>query len=348
MNKRIKNLLVALAFVLTTNSVVFAQPVSNNSNLAGKVHEMEASIEKLDNQIQDVMTKVNNNNKQIEKTQKDIKTAENNLKTTENDTKKQQDLLSKRMRAMYISGSNGYLSILLDANGIEDFISRVDMVKTVINHDNKVISNYKAKIKDINSKKDALVTENKRLLSLKSDNEKKLSQLNTDKDKQTKLITQAKEQQRLYAAAEQASISGALNQVSSIRKAAPSIPSRGGSPISSNNVIAYASNYIGTPYVWGGTSPNPGFDCSGFTQYVYAHFGVSIGRTTYEQINDGVAVSRDQLQPGDLVLFGSSGNPHHVGIYVGNGAYIHAPRTGDSIKISSLDRGDFLVGRRVK
>lgn len=348
MNKRIKNLLVALAFVLTANSVVFAQPASNNSNLAGKVHEMEASIEKLDSQIQDVMTKVNNNNKQIEKTQKDIKTAESNLKTTENDTKKQQDLLSKRMRAMYISGSNGYLSILLDANGLEDFISRVDMVKTVINHDNKVISNYKAKIKDINSKKDALVTENKRLLSLKADNEKKLSQLNSDKDKQTKLIVQAKEQQRLYAATEQASISGALNQVSSIRKSAPSLPSRGGAPISSNNVIAYASNYIGTPYVWGGTSPNPGFDCSGFTQYVYAHFGVSIGRTTYEQINDGVAVSRDQLQPGDLVLFGSSGNPHHVGIYVGNGAYIHAPRTGDSIKISSLDRGDFLVGRRVK
>ncbi|AJA48588.1 protein P54 [Clostridium pasteurianum DSM 525 = ATCC 6013] len=117
---------------------------------------------------------------------------------------------------------------------------------------------------------------------------------------------------------------------------------------SGNSIIAYASNFLGTPYVWGGTSPNPGFDCSGFTQYVYAKFGISIGRTTYDQINDGVAVSRDQLQPGDLIFFGSWGDPHHVGMYAGNNMYIHAPRTGDVIKISPLTRSDYLTARRVK
>ncbi|WML33688.1 C40 family peptidase [Clostridium sp. OS1-26] len=116
---------------------------------------------------------------------------------------------------------------------------------------------------------------------------------------------------------------------------------------SNSNVVSYAYNFLGTPYLWGGTSPS-GFDCSGFTQYVYGHFGVGLGRTTYDQINDGSPVSRDQLQPGDLVLFGSSSNPHHIGIYVGNGMYIHAPHTGDVVKVSSLDRGDFLTGRRVK
>ena len=223
-------------------------------------------------------------------------------------------------------------------------------VKTIVNFDNKVISCYKTKAQDINNKKDKLTAENNRVLALKSDNEKKLAQLNSDKDNQKKLVAQAKEQQKLYAVAELSAVKAATKQVSDIRNSAPNISlSRGGSiAVSSNNVIAFASNYIGTPYVWGGTSPNPGFDCSGFTQYVYAHFGVSLGRTTYEQINDGSAVSRDQLQPGDLVLFGSSSNPHHVGIYVGNGAYIHAPHTGDSIKISSLDRSDFLTGRRVK
>lgn len=350
MNKRLKSLLVSLAIVLTTSSVVFAQPTSNGNNKpTTNINDMETKVENLDNQIEAVMGKIDSNKKEIEKTQKDIKSAENDLKSAQDGIKTEQDLLNKRMRAMYISGNNGYLNILLDSNGLEDLMSRVDMVKTIINFDNKVISGYKTKAKDISTKKDKLTAENSRLLTLKSDNEKKLAQLNSDKENQKKLIAQAQEQQRLYAAAEQAAVSNAVKQVSNIRSAAPNMSlSRGGSPVSSNNVIAFASNYLGTPYVWGGTSPNPGFDCSGFTQYVYAHFGVSLGRTTYEQINDGVAVSRDQLQPGDLVLFGSASDPHHVGIYVGNGAYIHAPHTGDSIKISPLDRSDFLVGRRVK
>lgn len=104
-------------------------------------------------------------------------------------------------------------------------------------------------------------------------------------------------------------------------------------PISNDNVVAYASNFLGTPYLWGGTTPSV-FDCSGFTQYVYRHFGISVGRTTYDQITDGVGVSRDQLQPGDLVFFGKNGNPTHMGMYVGNGAMIHAPHTGDVVKIS--------------
>lgn len=348
MNKRIKILVVTAALVLTMNSAVLAQPSSSN-NSTSKIHDMETKIENLDNQIEAVMGKIDSNKKEVAKTQKDIKSAESDLKNAQSDIIKGKDLLNKRMRAMYINGSNGYLSILLDSSGLGDFISRIDMVKTVINYDNKVVSSYKTKAQDINKKKDKLTSENNTLLALKSDNEKKLSQLNSDKDKQKTLIAQAKEQQKLYASAELASVSNASKQVADIRKAAPNIKqSRGGSAVSSNNVIAFASNYMGTPYVWGGTSPNPGFDCSGFTQYVYAHFGVSLGRTTYEQINDGAAVSRDQLQPGDLVLFGSASNPHHVGIYVGDGAYIHAPRTGDSIKISPLDRSDFVTGRRVK
>lgn len=347
MNKKVKSILVALTCALTINSTAFATPSSGGSN---KIHDIEVKIENLDTQIEAVMGKIDSNKKEIAKTQNDIKNAENDLKSAQSNIQKGKELLGKRMRAMYISGSNGYLSVLLDSNGLEDFIARIDMVKAVISYDNKVIADYKSKADDISKKKDKLTAENKRLLTLKSDNEKKLAQLNSDKDKQKTLIAQAKEQQRLYASAEAAAVSGAVKQVANIRKSAPSISqSRGGAAVSGNNVIAYASNYIGTRYVWGGTSPNPGFDCSGFTQYVYAHFGVSLGRTTYEQINDGVAVSRSQLQPGDLVLFGSSGNPHHVGIYVGDGAYIHSPRTGDSVKISSLDsRGDFVVGRRVK
>ena len=108
-----------------------------------------------------------------------------------------------------------------------------------------------------------------------------------------------------------------------------------------NNLVEYAKRFIKVPYVWGGTTPS-GFDCSGFTSYVYRNAaGINIGRTTYEQINAGREVSRNELQPGDLVF------PHdgHVGIYVGNGQMIHAPQTGDVVKIAPVYK--FWRARRV-
>ena len=107
-----------------------------------------------------------------------------------------------------------------------------------------------------------------------------------------------------------------------------------------DNIVAYAKQFLGTPYVWGGTTPD-GFDCSGFVQYVFAHFNISLPRTTYEQIECGSSVSQEELQAGDLVF----PTTEHVQIYIGDGQVIHAPHTGDVVKIS--DMYGFYAGRRV-
>ena len=105
-------------------------------------------------------------------------------------------------------------------------------------------------------------------------------------------------------------------------------------PQGDNEIINTAKSFLGTPYVWGGTTPS-GFDCSGFTQYVLAQNGKSIPRTSQEQFASGQAVDKSQLQAGDLVFYGN-GEATHVGIYEGNNKIIHSPHTGDVVKESDF------------
>lgn len=115
--------------------------------------------------------------------------------------------------------------------------------------------------------------------------------------------------------------------------------SRNGS-IAGQRVVEMARRYLGTPYVYGGSSPS-GFDCSGFTSFVYRQLGYSINRTADAQLANGVAVSKDQLRPGDLVMFKRAGSStvHHVGIYAGNGQMIHSPNTGSVVRYDSITSG---------
>ncbi len=114
-----------------------------------------------------------------------------------------------------------------------------------------------------------------------------------------------------------------------------------------DNVCDLAESFLGTPYRWGGTTPKA-FDCSGFTRYVYAKLGVKLPRTARQQIKVGRKVSGAMLQAGDLVFFDMmKGYVSHVGMYLGNGEFIHActPRTG--VRIDPLSKyGRHLVGAR--
>ncbi len=117
--------------------------------------------------------------------------------------------------------------------------------------------------------------------------------------------------------------------------------------------IQEASKHLGTDYVWGGSTPQTGFDCSGLMQWSYAQSGVQIPRVTYTQIeapNGTEVADRQNLKPGDLIFFSNAGDVHHVGMYLGDQKFLHAPSTGDVVKVSSLDEpyyaGQFAGGRR--
>jgi cell wall-associated NlpC family hydrolase len=416
MKKRILSLIMATGLIMSISMPTLAESLTKQLNsqkqqlleqqnsyakVQKNFEKLEVSIELLDSDIEAIYMSIDkakydikDTEEKIEQTTKDIVVAQDNIKGEE-------ALFNERMRVMYMNGTDSYLEIIFDSEGIEDLISRVENVKSIVQYDNKMINELNVKKNNIQDRKNALDDNKIRVLALKADNENKLDKLSVVKEEQSKLIVEAEKQQQLHKneiLVAQASIGNTMNKIEDAsnendkydmaiasRKESSITPSRGNpsysnnsqtkvetekvtktqtkseptvtvkkkvsespkpSSSNSNEVIAYAKTFLGTPYEWAATGPNT-FDCSGFVQYVYAHFGVTTGRSTYDQINAGSYVSRDNLQAGDLVLFGS-GSPHHVGIYVGNNSYIHAPRTGDVVKISQLTRSDYMTARRVR
>ena len=121
-----------------------------------------------------------------------------------------------------------------------------------------------------------------------------------------------------------------------------------------NEIVEYAMKYLGCDYVYGGSSPS-GFDCSGFTSYVYKKFGYNLSRSSGGQANDGTKVNKADLQPGDLVIYKNQSLTKigHVGIYIGNNKMIHASEPGVGVKITDIDSKAhkypqrFVMGRRI-
>lgn len=364
MNKKLVSVITACLLVSTLSAPVLAEPLTDKirdqqnkieenkkslQDVQSKQDEIEVELSKLDNEIEGLLRKIDDTKKKISDTEKEIKLVEKEIEQAEKDIEAEQELFDKRVRAMYISGVGSYLEMLLESEGISDFISRADSIKKIMEADKKIIAELNEKKLAIEKKKEVLKVENDKLLALKADNEKKLADIDSKKSVQDKLLAELKRQERMYSSRiseAQSIIDAATAEINAIRNNTPKYtPSRGASAISSNSIVAYASNFLGTPYQWGGNGPKT-FDCSGFTRYVFNHFGVTIPRVSQDQQNFGTPIARGDLQPGDLVFFGYPA--HHVGIYVGNNAYIHAPRTGDVIKISPLTRSDYSGARRVR
>lgn len=359
MKRALRSFVVMFTLIFTLNLTAFAIPTNDKvqqqkdslARIQAEREKVEIKIEEFDNEIEKIIAKTKENKVKISDAGKAIESAIMEIKQVEKEAQKEQELFDRRMRTMYINGFDGYMSILLEAESFGDFVSRIETVKAIVEFDQELVAGFKATKEEISKKQEGLKKKKEELLSLQVEDKQKLEKMIITKESQNKLITELKSKENMLAgqiSESQVLVNKTMTKVSEIRKAAPKYtPSRGSTSLSGNAVIAYASNFLGTPYLWGGTSPSTGFDCSGFTQYVYSHFGISVGRTTYDQINDGVQVPKENLKAGDLVFFGRGGTPSHMGIYVGDNTYIHSPRTGDVIKVSAMTRSDYITGRRV-
>jgi cell wall-associated NlpC family hydrolase len=287
--------------------------------------------------------------------------------------KRAQTALAQQALSVYTSSdSNGTIEVLLGSSSLDDLLTRIDTVNRVNDQRSSVVGDVKvfrkhvaretARLHHAQSEQKHIVAQR---LAEKHSIQSKLAERNrllqsvraeiehlraVEAARQAAIARQLREQQAREALQPQVSSIGTVaggSTATSVAAAAPvAAPVAAAPPSTHGGVVGVAMQYLGTPYVWGGASPG-GFDCSGLVMYAFQQVGISLPHSSYAQYGAGVPVSRDQLQAGDLVFFDGLG---HVGIYVGGGSFIHAPHTGDVVKISSMSgwyASSYVGARRI-
>jgi peptidoglycan DL-endopeptidase CwlO len=331
---------------------VAAGTATGDPSIAAKqaqAQQVLGQLQQLDAGVQRAVNEYNSASGRLYQIERGLKINRQALHVARGNLARAQAALAQRLVAIYTTrDEQSTLAVLLGAKSVEDLVNRIETVQSVSSQDvavmNQVISfkrqisTHERFLEHARAEQTRLVRERaaaKSQMISRRNGEQAL--YNSIKGEIAHLIYQQRARQLALARAAQTRLSEqsqlqiqppvgfgvSANTPDGISVAPPS---------QYTGVVAIALRYLGTPYVWGGSSP-AGFDCSGFVAYVYAQVGVSLPHYTGAQWNVGVPVSRSDLQPGDLVFFDGLG---HVGIYIGGDQFVHAPHTGDVVRISSL------------
>ncbi|QCJ41509.1 hydrolase [Bacillus sp. S3] len=337
----------------------------------GQIEDFETKIQQLDDRIIIAMEKSQKLHDNIAAQQGKINDTEAEIEKAKKSLDLHKKIYSERLKSIQAEGTQSiatYAEILLSSNNFSDFLSRFTAISKIMESDTDLLNGLTEKdqvlkaaeeklhneLDKLKNSQEELASEQKKIEENKNEIARALAdaknrlQNQQDQLAEQKAEEEAEQQARLAQQQQTQQQTQLAQQQPSVNNASQSAPSVEVANIANTDaasaVIAYAKQFLGVPYVWGGTKPS-GFDCSGFTSYVYRSVGINLPRVSRDQQNFGTRISPSQVQPGDLVFRGSPA--HHVGIYIGDGKYIHAPQTGDVVKISSYDSSKFSSAARV-
>ena len=367
--------LLGVVALLTSVSAATANPIQSKRAQAQAVL---AQIHESDIQLEKAIESYNYANVQLDQIDADLNSNARHLVVAQKSLNSAQSHIAERLRALYINGDGGgAVEILLGAENLDDLLGRLDMVQRVGDQDAKVLKDVTAFRKEVTERRERLKTarENQAKIvaqraatkqSIEGQLAHRQQMLAGIQDEIRQLqAEEARRQARLRAEAE-ARLAAQQRAASTARAAATELAAGSftasidasastdsassdslipaAPPAQYGGVVGLAMQELGKPYVWGAAGPNS-FDCSGLVTYVFAKVGVSLPHNAAAMYSYGSPVGYGDLQPGDLVFFSGLG---HMGIYIGGGQFIHAPHTGDVVKISNMaDHGGYVGARRI-
>jgi peptidoglycan DL-endopeptidase CwlO len=346
---------VALAAAATAS----ADPGAISSKEA-EAQQVLGQIQQIDESLGAAVEQYNLANVRLKQIEGDLQENRKQLQLARTNLKIAQKSLGARLVTAYTSNQdNSTLAVLLGSTSFEDLLNRVEAINSTSTQDASIVrqvTSFRTAVQRHRTVLRNAHAEQQRIVASKAAQKQRIEGqlaqrrqlLSSIRGEIAQMQAAERAQQRQLAAAAQSRLAGAASPSVSGIGVGASTPE--GSTVAPPNVhggvVGIAMHYLGVPYVWGGSSPR-GFDCSGFVMYVFAQIGVSLPHSSYAMYNMGTPVSIGQLQPGDLVFFSGAS---HMGIYIGGGQFVHAPHTGDVVKISSMTgyySSAFVGGRRV-
>lgn len=306
-----------------------------------RLDEFMAQLDALDAELEFATEEYNAALERLDETKRLVESVKGDIEKTQSAYDLQFEILTGRVTAIYREGRFGAIEVLLGAKSVSDFVARVKFLNTIGMRDSDIVASLKGQQELLESQMESLET-------AEGDAEVLEFEL---KARQIEIMLRIQERQDMLTQAQgdlvellEGEAARRRNEEASLLAEILSGASDKGIVVLPNSPVETALAYHGIPYLWGGKTP-AGFDCSGLMRYVFAQHGVSLPHYSGHQFLVGEKISPVALQPGDAVFFGSP--IRHVGMYMGGGYYIHAPRTGDFVKISKLaDRRDYAGARR--
>jgi cell wall-associated NlpC family hydrolase len=343
-----KTMIVALAacaalLVVFTPTGLYAQPSGDIASKSQQAAQIAQEIDTLDKEMAVATEAYNRVKIDLDSITDKVEETEKRLHEIKQSLRKRRGLLNERCASMYKQGRTSMLEVLLETKDFSEFLEKADYVSRVARSDADMIDRIKTTRDSVQALENELSEERRQQLGLVSQEEAKKSQIEMKLGERRVLLNSVNQDiQRMLADQQQVQRASDTALSKEAQDALVTAPDGG--------LAKTALRYLGVPYHWAGAGPGQCptgehricFDCSGLTQYVYKLFGISIPHNAAMQFNRGVKITLQQARPGDLVYFGMP--PHHVGMYLGNDMFVHAPQTGDVVKVTRLSSRKDLSG----